>query len=113
MNSRLITSAHAHDVEMALTDDMSHQLRGEANFTNRIARAGYRWIAAGENIGWTTLETSAGLQALERSMYNEKPPNDGHRQNILSKTYRDIGIDVYFDRVHHRMWFTQDFGRAA
>jgi uncharacterized protein YkwD len=46
-------------------------------------------------------------------MFRERPPNDGHRLNILSRTFRNVGIDVYFDNAHHKMWFTQDFGRQA
>ena len=43
-------------------------------------------------------------------MYNEKPPDDGHRRNILSKTYVDVGIDVISDSVHGKAHIT-DFGR--
>ena len=92
---------------------MSHQLPGEAFFATRISRAGYRWRAAGENIGWNTDESDAGLQYLERAMYNELPPNDGHRQNILSPRSATSASTSYFDRAHHTMWYTQDFGRAA
>jgi uncharacterized protein YkwD len=41
-------------------------------------------------------------------MFNEKPPNDGHRQNLLSKTFTHIGIDVVRDS-HGTVWLTQDF----
>ena len=113
MNSRLIRSAHVHNGAMAKRNTMSHQLPGEPYFATRISQAGYRWVAAGENIGWNSDESDGGLQTLEREMYNEKPPMDGHRQNILNRTYREVGIDVYFDWAHHKMWYTQDFGRAA
>jgi uncharacterized protein YkwD len=43
-------------------------------------------------------------------MYNETPPNDGHRLNILNTHYRNVGVDVYFDKVHHKLWLTTDFG---
>jgi hypothetical protein len=46
-------------------------------------------------------------------MYNEVAPNDAHRVNILSTTYREVGIDIYMDNVHHKLWMTQDFGLAA
>ncbi len=113
MNAKLIRSAHTHNTDMAKMDTMSHQLPGEAFFAARITRAGYQWRAAGENIGWNSVETDAGLQALERAMYNEKPPDDGHRVNILSRTFREVGIDVYFDQAHGKMWYTQDFGAPA
>ena len=43
-------------------------------------------------------------------MYNEVAPYDGHRLNILNRHYRDVGIDIYMDAAHHKMWLTQDFG---
>jgi hypothetical protein len=59
------------------------------------------------------VQTVAGLLQLQTLMYNEKAPDDGHRVNILNPSYREVGIDVYFDAAHHTMWFTQDFGLAA
>jgi uncharacterized protein YkwD len=44
-------------------------------------------------------------------MYNEKAPNNGHRLNILSSKFRQVGVDVYLDRTHHKVWLTTDFGR--
>jgi uncharacterized protein YkwD len=113
MNAKLISSAHLHNKRMARADELSHQLPGEAFFATRITRAHYHWIAAGENIGWNSRMSLAGLRQLERIMFRERPPNDGHRLNILSRTFRNVGIDVYFDNAHHKMWFTQDFGRRA
>ena len=110
VDSRLIRSAHAHNLDMARLDTMSHQLPGEPVFTDRIQSAGYNWMNAGENIGWNSDTSTSGVLALETIMYNEKAPDDGHRQNILSSAFRNIGIDVYYDAAHHRIWLTEDFG---
>lgn len=110
MNTELIASAHAHNLQMARFDSMSHQLPGEAFFADRIRAAGYQYSYAGENIGWNTVQTLAGALSLETIMYNEKPPNDDHRQNILSKHYTDVGIDIYLDPVHGKLWLTEDLG---
>jgi uncharacterized protein YkwD len=112
MNSHLITSAHRHDLTMARANSMSHQLPGEAVFSSRITKAGYIWRAAGENIGWTSPQTMNGLYGLQRTMYNEKAPDNGHRLNILSKTFHQVGINIYLDPSTHKLWFTQDFGLA-
>lgn len=109
MSSKLQLSAHRHNVRMAGANTMSHQLRNEPVFSRRISNTGYKWSSAGENIGWTTDLSKSGQLALEREMYNEKPPNDGHRRNILSTSFRQVGINVYYDSKHHKMWFTQDF----
>ena len=53
------------------------------------------------------------MLALEKQMYHEVAPNDGHRVNILSRTFTQVGIDVYYDARHHKIWFTQDFGAPA
>jgi uncharacterized protein YkwD len=113
MNSRLLYSARQHDVTMSRYNTMSHQCPGEAFFATRITRSGYHWSYAGENIGWNSVMSLQGVGALQRTMYNEKAPNNGHRLNILSSRYRDVGIDIYLDRAHHKVWMTQDFGRLA
>ncbi len=77
MSPRLRRSAHRHNLNMARADEMSHQLPHEAYFGRRISDTGYRWSAAGENIGWNGLLTKGGVLALERLMYGEVPPNDG------------------------------------
>ena len=45
---------------------------------------------------------------LTRSMLDEKPPDDGHRLNILSSAFTHIGISVYRDSSG-TVWMTQDF----
>ena len=45
---------------------------------------------------------------LTQAMLNEKPPDDGHRKNILSRSFTHIGIAVF--RVSSgTVWLTQDF----
>jgi hypothetical protein len=45
---------------------------------------------------------------LTRAMLNERPPDDGHRKNILSSAFHHVGIDIFRDR-HGTVWLTQDF----
>jgi uncharacterized protein YkwD len=111
MNADLQLSARRHNLTMARFNTMSHQLPGEPYFATRMTQAGYRWYYAGENIGWNMDMSQSGVVVLEKIMYNEKAPNDGHRLNILDSHYRDVGVDVYFDRQHHKVWLTTDFGR--
>jgi uncharacterized protein YkwD len=76
------------------------------------------WTAAGENIGEegpvtdATAATAAAAVALTQDMLNERPPDDGHRLNILSTSYTRIGIAVYrasSDKNAGTVWLTQDF----
>jgi uncharacterized protein YkwD len=111
VNTRLRVTAHDHNLDMARYDLMSHQLPGEPYFATRFTDAGYRWVWAGENIAWNSDMSQAGVVELEQLMYNERPPYDDHRVNILNPHFRDLGVDVYFDDQHGRVWLTTDFGR--
>ena len=95
---------------MAKANKLSHQLNGEAALGSRVS-AGYRWSAVGETSPTTPAARKGGVLAVQKAMYNEKPPDDGHRRNILSKTYVDVGIDVINDSVHGKVWLVTDFGR--
>lgn len=110
MGPRLRLSARRHNVTMSRFNTMSHQLPGEPYFGRRITNAGYYWSYAGENIGWNSDMTKAGVALLESLMYHEKPPYNGHRLNILSRHYKNVGVDVYMDKAHHKVWLTTDFG---
>lgn len=110
MNTDLINSAYRHNLTMAVQDSMAHQLPGEKDLGDRIDAAHYHWSTAGECIGWTSDNTNTGALNIQRYMYDEKPPNDGHRQILLSHAYQDVGVSVITDLTHHRLWITEDFG---
>ena len=112
-NARLDNSAYAHNLLMARKNVMSHQVPGEISLAGRIHFYGYKWRAAAENVGWNSDMTVRGALHLEQLMYFQKAPNNGHRLNILGQTSRDLGIDVWIDRVHHKIWLTEDFGTPA
>jgi uncharacterized protein YkwD len=111
MNSELVSAAHKHNLAMAKANTLSHQLNGEAALGSRVSAAGYRWSAVGENVAYNGRCSEDGVLAVQKAMYNEKPPDDGHRENILSKTYVDVGIDVISDSVHDKVWLVTDFGK--
>lgn len=113
MNVYLVKSARGHNLMMAKYNTMSHQLPGEPTFTTRITNAGYHWSYAGENVAWNSAMTQAGALALQTMMYNEVAPNNGHRLNILSTHYKDIGVDVLLDSTHHKLWLTEDFASPS
>lgn len=112
-STALVSSARRHNIAMAGENSMSHQVPGEAVFSTRISQAGVAWHAVAENIGWTTNRTSTGATGLQTAMYNEKAPDDGHRQNILSTATRYVGIDTMIDAATGKLWLTQDFADVA
>jgi uncharacterized protein YkwD len=110
----LVASAHKHNLTMAAGCGLSHRCPGEAPFGDRIHAEGVRWSSAGENCGVgggvasTTAAITASAKGLNQAMFNEKPPGDGHRRNLLSRSFTHIGIDVIRDGKGN-VWLTQDF----
>ena len=114
MSTDLINSASAHNTRMEDGCGLSHQCSGEAALGDRETAAGVQWTAAGENIGdgGPQADTQSAIAQmavdLTNSMLAEKPPNDGHRQNILSSSFTEVGIAVTRDSSG-TVWMTQDF----
>jgi uncharacterized protein YkwD len=112
--SALGQSAAAHTGAMAAGCGLSHQCPGEPPLGARETAAGVVWTAAGENIGEGGPEPASGAAiaqlavTLTQDMLNEQPPSDGHRLNILSKTFHHIGISV-IRNSNGTVWMTQDF----
>jgi uncharacterized protein YkwD len=110
----LDSSSAAHNARMAGGCGLSHQCPGEPPLGTRETDAGVNWTAAGENIGegGPVADTSSAIAqmavTLTQDMLNEKPPDDGHRLNILSSTFTHIGIAVTIDSSG-TVWMTQDF----
>lgn len=59
------------------------------------------------------------LSELESAMYNERPPGDGHRKNILNPDHTGVGIGLALgisvgeSRVTMDQEFTDDYGNFA
>ena len=111
-SNALAGGAHLHNVRMMAYGQLSHQCPGEAGLGTRITNDGIAWRAAGENIGWSNYPNpQQGVLVNHQSMMAEKPPDDGHRQNILSTSFNLVGIDVLVD-AHQNVWLTEDFAQA-
>jgi uncharacterized protein YkwD len=107
LNSQLAAVAQGHSQDMADHNFVSHNGSDGSSPFDRMQRAGYHFSWAGENI-------AAGQSTPEAAMsswMNETPPNDGHRRNILSPNYREIGIGYAFsETTQYKHYWTQDFG---
>lgn len=110
-NPALARSARQHNLAMSAANTLSHQLPGEADLGKRESQQGVQWVWAAENIGETTEMSTNGALALHQAMMNERPPDDGHRQNILTRTGTMIGIDILLDQQHGKLWLTEDFAK--
>ena len=71
----------------------AHDSKSGATFSARIKRTGWtrsrRSYTIGENIGW-----GGGSLATPRSMVRAWMGSAGHRANILSRSFRMIGIGI-------------------
>lgn len=109
-NDALVRAAHKHNLQMTVCG-MSHQCPGEPSMGDRVSNEGVNWRTCGENVGWASerSDTWDGVRGINDSMMAETPPNDGHRRNLLSSSFTQIGIAVYIDNSNGKIWLTQDF----
>jgi len=112
-NPRLQRSAAEHNEAMAQHDELSPRVAGEPALGVREADQGVLGSYAAEVVGCTGTLSSAGAQAVQQAMLAEQPPNDSHRQTLLSGSVDTVGIDVLFDPAHGRLWITEDFAQLS
>lgn len=110
LNGVLSNGARQHDITMSGLCGMQHQCPGEPDPCQRISNEGISWTTCGENIGYTSPNPTAwaGVQQVDEAMLNELPPNDGHRQNLLSTSFRRVGVGIFID-ARGTVWITEDF----
>ncbi|WP_167976336.1 sigma-70 family RNA polymerase sigma factor [Lentzea indica] len=111
----LVVAAERHTRAMMSNGcGLSHQCPGESGLGERSTAAGVKWSSVAENVGMggpvkdAVEPISKMALGLTQSMLDEKPPNDGHRKNILSKSSTRIGIVVIRD-AKGVVWMTHDF----
>ena len=110
---RLERSARQHALLMAAGCGLMHQCPNEPDLGTRISNVGVQWQTVGENIGEGGPVSSNDaawniVSMIHQGMMAEKPPDDGHRRNLLSKDFHRIGISIYID-ARYTLWLTEDF----
>src|SRR5438874_13743572 len=110
---RLERSARQHNLVMAAGCGLMHQCPNEPDLGTRISNVGVQWQTVGENIGDGGPVSSNSdawnmVLMIRQGMMAEKPPDDGHRRNLLSKDFHRIGISIYIDNKN-TLWLTEDF----
>jgi uncharacterized protein YkwD len=99
----LMQAAQAHANDISARGYGSHVGSDGSDTRTRLVRAGYMPSNWGEN--WVQANTP---EEAVNWWYNETPPNDPHRQNILSRVYLEVGIGV--SRANNGFYFVADFG---
>lgn len=114
-SNKLVNSAHKHNLAMMEANQLSHQLPNEPELGTRVSQAGVNWMFVAENVGVSSdyLDPTDAAISLDQAMLNEQPPDDGHRQNILSNVATIIGIEVLVDTQNQEVWLTEDFAQTA
>ena len=98
-NSQLETAAYEHTEDMYTNEYFDHVAPDGSNGGIRIQRAGYNWLAFGENI-------AAGYRS-EKEVVNGWLQSPGHCKNIMNKSFKEMGVA----RVSN--YWTQEFGAKS
>lgn len=93
--------ARKHSLDMASQGKISHSSSSGKSYKDRVVEAGFYFISLGENVAFS--ETF--LTAFIHQGFMESP---GHRENILSPDFDQVGIGVVF-KEDKGYFITQDF----
>ena len=114
----LIDAARSHSQWMLDEDVFQHQGSGGSSPGDRIRNAGYQFTGSwtwGENIGYTgttgTLEPSSATLSVHQGLF--KSP--GHRVNILSNSFREVGLATLTGdyQGYNSLMVTQKFAKSG
>jgi uncharacterized protein YkwD len=105
LNSVLTKAARAHSANQSRQEKMAHELDGK-NPAQRIRESGYRAARGGENVA---SHTPGDMPEVIFDGWMNSP---GHRANILSAGFTEIGIGVARS-AKGNVYYTQVFGAPA
>ena len=101
-NARLTRAAQVHAEQMARARQQAHVLPNAAypRAEDRLAAAGYNWQSFGENLA---LGQASPAEAVHSWMHSR-----GHRSNIVSPEFTELGVGYAIDRAG-RPYYVQVF----
>jgi uncharacterized protein YkwD len=114
-NVALSSASTGYSQRMVAQGFFAHESPDGGTLVDRLTGAGYLgdddpWLV-GENIGWG----QAGL-ATPRSMVSAWMQSPGHRENLLSADYTEVGLGLALGTPVDQSWgatYTTDFGAGA
>jgi uncharacterized protein YkwD len=114
LNRQLSRAARRHSRAMATRHFFSHTSLSGASFVDRIRRTGYLSRARSWSVGENIAYGSRG-RATPRSIGSAWMNSPGHRANILSPSFRAIGIGIALGTPTGGggATYTTDFGRRG
>ncbi len=102
-NSQLETAAYLHSKNMGDKDYFSHTSLDGRTFNERITAAGYKYVAAAENIAMASGSPSASR------VYDMWKNSPGHYKNMIGD-YAEAGLGVY--SIDGKTYYTLDLGTS-
>jgi uncharacterized protein YkwD len=93
LNRSLSTAARRHSRVMVRERFFSHESPNGATFVDRIRATGYLEGAQGWSLG-ENIAYGSGSRSTPRSIARAWINSPGHRANILSESFREIGIGI-------------------
>lgn len=109
LNRSLNKAAQKHSRRMFEQRCFSHQCSGEPNTSERIRKAGYMNGASSYRIGEVIALNSD--QASPRQIVRQWKRSPGHRVQILSSSYKHIGVGVVAKRG--KAYYTVTLGHKS
>jgi uncharacterized protein YkwD len=88
-SSKLAVAAHGHSDDMIASKTLSHTGSDGTDPYQRATRAGYRWRALGEALGWGAARRAMPFKLVATFMRSSE-----HRSILLDPVYRDLGIGL-------------------
>ena len=104
LNSKLNQAAQNHTNDMISKRYFSHTSPSGSTMVMRVQAVGYTYSAIGENIAAGGSTASATMTQWMNS--------PGHKANILSPKFRELGVGYGPSSDQYRHYWTQVFGTA-
>jgi len=105
-SANLDWAARKHAIAMAVKGYSFHDGWDTEIRDSRFVAGPPYW--EGQNVGWMISYFDPKL--IESGYFDEKPPEDGHRLNILNTNYHYIGVGCVIKKSNNAIFSTQDFG---
>ena len=114
LNDKLSSAARAHSSAMVRGKFFSHDSADGSSFLERIRSTGYLSGASGWSVG-ENIAYGSGDRSSPRSIGRAWMNSPPHRANILSRSFREIGIGVAYGTPvgGGGATYTTDFGKRS
>jgi uncharacterized protein YkwD len=107
LSRTLGAAAEHHSRDMAASNTFSHTLSNGTTWSQNITNHGYP-------TGTYRAENIAAGYASAADTFNQWKNSSGHRANMLSSTYKDIGIGrAYSSSSTYKWYWTTTFGSTV